>query len=124
MMQVLIILTVVFSGSAFGQMGQLHNRDGASGMAFGTTSPNSIEEYLNSRSRRNTGAVFHDPEIGIPQRFNAPSGMMQESGTIFNTAMDRTPVGNTPMGMPQSAPDIMIPGQPFGPALVPTPWGR
>ena len=123
MMQLLIFLTVVFSGSALAQMGQLYNRDGTSGTVFGTTSPNSIEEYLESR--RNTGTVFNDPESGIPQRhFNGPTGMMQESGTIFNTPMDRTPVGNTPMGMPQSAPDIMVPAQPFGPALVPTPWGR
>ena len=122
MMLLLIILTVIVSGSAFAQMNQVYKRDGTSGTAFGT-SPNSIEEYLESR--RNSGTVFNNPEIGTPQRhFNGPAGMMQDSGTIFNTPMDRTPVGNTPMGIPQSAPDIMAPAQPFGPALVPTPWGR
>jgi hypothetical protein len=122
MMLRLIILTVIFSGSAFAQMNQFYKGGDTSSAVFGT-SPNSIEEYLESR--RNTGTIFTNPEIGTPQhRFNEPAVMMRDSVTIFNTPMDRTPVGNTPMGMPQSAPDIMIPAQPFGPALLPTPWGR
>jgi hypothetical protein len=122
MMPLLVILTVIFNGSVFAQMNQSYKRGDTSSTVFGT-SPNNIEEYLESR--KNTGTVFTNPEIGTPQRrFNEPAGMMQDSLTIFNTPMDRTPVGNTPMGMPQSAPDIMAPAQPFGPALVPTPWRR
>jgi hypothetical protein len=116
------IVTVLFSGSAYGQMGQFHKSDGTSGRMYGTI-PNSIEEYLDSR--RSNRTEFNNSESDISQHyFNGPDGMRQDSGTIFNTPMGNTPVGNTPMGMPQSAPEIMSPAQPFGPALVPTPWRR
>lgn len=124
MTPLLIIVIVVFSGSAYGQMGQFHKSDGTSGRMYGTI-PNSIEEYLDSR--RNNRTEFNNSESDISQHyFNGPNGMRQDSGTIFNTPMSNTPVGNTPMGLPQSVPEIqqMAPAHPFGSGLVPTPWGR
>lgn len=116
MIRLLILLSALFSTSAFAQISQFCNSDRTSGTVYGK-SPNSIEEYLDSR--RNTGTIFNNPEAGISQYyFNGPSGMRQDSGTILNT-----PMGNTPMGMPQSVPEIeqIAPMQPWTPSM---PAGR
>jgi hypothetical protein len=116
MIRLLVLLTILFSTSAFAQVSQFYRSDGTSGMIFG--SPNGIQQYYDSRG--NTGTIFNNPQSGISQYyFNGPNGMMQDSGTIFNTPRAMPPV-------PQPAPQIqpMTPVQPLGPALVPPPFGR
>jgi hypothetical protein len=115
MIQLLIMLTVLVSGSAFAEISQFYNNHVGSSTTYG--SPNGIHRYYDNRG--NTGTRFEGRESGIPQyHFIGPSDMMRDRGTM------NTPMGNTPMGMPQPAPQIMIPSQPFGPGLAPTPFGR
>ena len=117
MTQLLIILTVLVSSSAFAEMSQFYNNH-VEGTVYGR-SPNTTQQYVESRG--NTGAIFNNPESSISQSyFNEPNGVMQNR-TIFDA-----PMGNTPMGMPQAAPDLqqMTPIHPFGPGLAPTPFGR
>ena len=115
-MRLLIILMVLVSTSAFGEMSQFYNNH-VGGTVYGK-SPNGIQRY--SDSRETIGTIFNKPESGIPPYdLNRPNGMMQGSGTIF----DMPVVGDPPMGMPQAAPQLMTPLQPFGPGLAP-PFGR
>jgi hypothetical protein len=116
MMQVIVILSVLLTSSAFAQVSQFYRSDGTSGMIFG--SPNGIQQYYDSQG--NTGTIFNNPQSGISQYyFNGPNGMMQDSGTIFGTPRPMPPV-------PQPAPQIkqMAPIQPFGSVIVPPPFGR
>lgn len=116
MTQLLILLTALIGSSAFAEMSQFYNNH-VGGTVYGR-GPNTIQHY--SESRGNIGTMFNNPESGISQsHFNEPNRMMQDRGTIFYA-----PMGNTPMGMPQAAPQIMIPSQPFGPGLAPPPFGR
>jgi hypothetical protein len=121
MTAMVIALSVFFSGPAFAEMSQFYNNH-VGGTVYGR-SPNAIQQYYDSRG--NAGTVFNDPPSGISQYyFNRPSGMMQDSRTILNTPIGSAPMGNIPMGMPQTAPQIMIPSQPFGSGLTLTPFGR
>jgi hypothetical protein len=115
MMRLLIILMVLVSTSVFAEMSQFYNNH-VGGTVYGR-SPNGIQRY--SDSRETIGTMFNKPESDIPPyNFNRRNGMMYSSGTIFDT-----PAGSPPMGMPQAAPQLMTPLQPFGPGLAP-PFGR
>lgn len=116
MVQLLIVLTVLVSSSAFAEMSQFYNNH-VGGTVYGQN-PNAVQRY--SDSRETVGTIFTSPQPGISQYyFYGPRDMMRSSGTIFDA-----PMGNTPMGMPQSAPQIMTPNQPFGSGLAPSPFGR
>jgi hypothetical protein len=119
MMQLLVIFSVIFSGSVFAEMSQFYNNH-VGGTVYGR-SPNGISQHYDSRGH--TGTIFTNPQSGIsPHTFNAPSGMMQSNGTIFNA-----PMGNTPMGMPAPMPDLQplaAPMQPWGPSMPAGSMGR
>jgi hypothetical protein len=120
MTPVVIALSVFFCGPAFAEMSQFYNNH-VGGTVYGR-SPNAIHQYTDSREDSRS---IYNPPSGISQYyFSGPRGMMQDSRTMFNMPMGGSPMGNTPMGMPSAAPGIMIPSQPFGPGLTPTPFGR
>jgi hypothetical protein len=121
MTQLLIILMVVFSSSAFAEMDRFYNNH-VGGTVYGR-SPNGISQYYDSRGT--PGTILTTPPFGIsPYSFNVPSGMMLGSGAIFNA-----PMGNTPMGMPAPVPDLhqiqpAPPMQLWTPSLPAGPIGR
>ena len=116
MIQMLIILTVFVSSSAFAEISQFYNNH-VGGTVYGRN-PNGIQRYSDSRETIET--MFTNPQPGISQySFSGLSGMMRSGGTILDA-----PMGDTPMGMPQAAPQIMTPSRPFGLGLAPTPFGR
>ena len=119
MIPLFAVVWFLFSTSVHAQMTSSHRTDGMSGTMSGMI-PNSIEEYLESR--RHIGRPLHESDSGIsPHSYNGPNEMRRDSGTMFSPPFN-TPMGNTPMGMPQGAPEIqMAPMHPWAPSM---PAGR
>ena len=121
MTAVVIALSVLFCSPAFAEMSQFYNNHIRSGATYGN--PNAIERY--SEQRGSLGTMFNSRESDISQYYLiGPNSIMHRSGTIFTMPIGGSPMGNTPMGVPSAAPGVMIPSQPFGPGLTPTPFGR